>query len=316
MSADIKREGVSNMKKKLNLLVMLVSLLAFGFVLSGCGDSGSGDPTSPPGDPTSPPTGGGGGGGDGNEVLWRSELVPDNHATESGHKKGEWIIGDWLPGGEGTRLWMGNNNGSSYFTVDNGTEFKYGLQSVIDKPAGQESSFSIKGSSSNPDKTVYTIVYVLNTDNQSIEIKNNGGCASILTETYNLRDNGTTDGGGGNGDTGTFRIRITDIPTQIMTDGQNGLILFGLYPANTTTYTTENALAGRDTLLYGDDDAGFDWYEFSMYGLTPGSKYVGTAGNYDIAFINTSTNVGKALKNRRIEISQTNTFSYNNFVDP
>lgn len=30
------------MNKKLNLLVMLVGLLAFGFMLSGCGDSGNG----------------------------------------------------------------------------------------------------------------------------------------------------------------------------------------------------------------------------------------------------------------------------------
>jgi hypothetical protein len=123
-------------------------------------------------------------------------------------------------------------------------------------------------------------------------------------------------GGGGGGNTGTFRIKITDIPPAIMDDGRDGLNLIGLYPANTTTYATANALAGRDTSLDGDDKAGSDWYEFSMYNLTPGSKYVGLVGNYDIAFINTSTNVGKVLKNRRIEVSQLNTFSYINFVDP
>jgi hypothetical protein len=137
-------------------------------------------------------------------------------------------------------------------------------------------------------------------------------------------NNGTTSGGGtgGGGDgaddteTGTFRIKITDIPPSVMTAGANGLNLIGLYPANTTTYSTSNALAGRDTGLPGDDDAtGSDWYEFSMYTLTGGAKYTGPAGNYDIAFINKSTQVGKVLKNVRLEIDQLNTFSYNGFVN-
>jgi hypothetical protein len=135
-----------------------------------------------------------------------------------------------------------------------------------------------------------------------------------LSLVFGSCDNGTTDNGGG--DTGTFRIRITDIPSQVMDEGRNGEILFGLFPANTTSYTTENALAGRDTSGSGDDKVGSDWYEFSMYNLTPGSKYVGTAGNYDIGCINTSSNLGKVIKDRRLEISQTNTFSYNDFVDP
>jgi hypothetical protein len=40
MSADIKREGVSNMNKKLNLLVMLVCLLALSLVFGSC-DNGT-----------------------------------------------------------------------------------------------------------------------------------------------------------------------------------------------------------------------------------------------------------------------------------
>jgi hypothetical protein len=40
MSADIKREGASYMNKKLNLLVMLVSLLALSLVIGSC-DNGT-----------------------------------------------------------------------------------------------------------------------------------------------------------------------------------------------------------------------------------------------------------------------------------
>jgi hypothetical protein len=126
-------------------------------------------------------------------------------------------------------------------------------------------------------------------------------------------DNGT--GSGGTGDeSGTFRIKITGIPSNVMAAGQNGQILIGLYLPNTTSYSTVNALAGRDTSLLGDDDSGSDWYEFSMYTLTSGSKFVGAAGNYDIAF--TSSLVSKVLKNTRLEVYQTNTVSYSSFVNP
>jgi hypothetical protein len=56
MSADIKREGVSNMNKKLNLLVMLVCLLALSLVFGSC-DNGTTD------------NGGGGGGTDGDKTF-------------------------------------------------------------------------------------------------------------------------------------------------------------------------------------------------------------------------------------------------------
>jgi hypothetical protein len=90
-----------------------------------------------------------------------------------------------------------------------------------------------------------------------------------------------------------------------------------LYTANTTVYSTTHALAGRDTWRdAGDDDIGSDWYEFYIYDLIVFgfNHYVGPAGNYDIAFINTETDFGRVLKNRRIEVSQTNTLSYNDFV--
>ncbi|MDR2314213.1 MAG: hypothetical protein LBE02_06735 [Spirochaetaceae bacterium] len=115
---------------------------------------------------------------------------------------------------------------------------------------------------------------------------------------------------------GTFRIRITNIPSQIMTDGQDGYNLIGLYPANTTTYDIPNALAGRDTAQPADDTVGPDWYEFSMYTVIGGAKYTGPAGNYDIVFINKNTFTVKVLKNVRLEIDQLNTFSYAGFVSP
>jgi hypothetical protein len=121
------------------------------------------------------------------KASWRSELVPADHSET--HKKGEWLKGDW---NTGTKLWIGNNNGNSFVTAENyGDEpmnsNSYDLQSVVDKPTGQESSFVIRGASSNPDKSAYTITYVLAANGESIEIKNNGGCNNIPAGTYMLQ---------------------------------------------------------------------------------------------------------------------------------
>lgn len=128
-------------------------------------------------------------------------------------------------------------------------------------------------------------------------------------------DNGTTNPSGDG--TGTFRIKITGIPESVMAAGGSGQILIGLFSANTTTYNDGDALAGRDTSLSADDDdGGSDWYEFSMYTLTSEEKYVGPAGNYDIAFFNQQASTLKVLTNKRLEVNRTNTLSYGDFVEP
>jgi hypothetical protein len=148
-----------------------------------------------------------------------------------------------------------------------------------------------------------------------------------LSLVFGSCDNGTTDPGGGDngitdlgsGDTGTFRIKITDIPSKEMTAFKDdGDILIGLFKAYTTAYTTDNALAGRSTWEDADDDKfGPDWYEFFIYDVIGlgSNHYVGTAGNYDIGFINTETDFGRVLKNERLEVSETNTLSYDDFVN-
>jgi hypothetical protein len=113
---------------------------------------------------------------------------------------------------------------------------------------------------------------------------------------------------------GTFRIKITGIPSNLMTAYGNQI---GLYPANTTNYSSTNALGGRDTAVpSSDDNAGLDWYEFSIYTWTIGTIYVGPAGNYDIGFVSPSTSTSKVLKNKRLEVNQLNTVSYSDFQDP
>jgi hypothetical protein len=130
-------------------------------------------------------------------------------------------------------------------------------------------------------------------------------------------DNGTN-GGGGGGDTGTFRIRITDIPSIIYSHDS----IFGLFLANTTTYSTGNALGGRDTTRPGDDSSGGPngsgdyWFEFSIYTMAGGSKYVGPAGNYDIGVIDLVNSSQWVLKDVRLEVNTTNTFAYSQFGTP
>jgi hypothetical protein len=54
---------------------------------------------------------------------------------------------------------------------DDGSKNGYGLQSVVDKPARQESSFVIKGTSKSKDTGTYTITYVLATGGKVSKLK-------------------------------------------------------------------------------------------------------------------------------------------------
>jgi hypothetical protein len=130
-------------------------------------------------------------------------------------------------------------------------------------------------------------------------------------------DNGTTGGGSsgnppGEAATGTFRIKFTNIPPEVMASNQT---LIGLYPANTGTYVIDGGLAGRDTALpWTEDDIGANSYECYMYLLGNSStKYESSAGNYDIAFIITGTNEKRAIKNHRLEVNKLNTIDFNSF---
>jgi hypothetical protein len=82
MSADIKREGVSNMNKKLNLLVMLVSLLALSLMFGSC-DNGT--------------TGDGGGGGIGGPDR-RSNLLGTSWGKQNGSYHVTVKFSDSIPG--------------------------------------------------------------------------------------------------------------------------------------------------------------------------------------------------------------------------
>ncbi|GHV95779.1 hypothetical protein AGMMS50293_20990 [Spirochaetia bacterium] len=114
---------------------------------------------------------------------WRSELIPYTHPTESGHTYGDWYYDSY-----NLRLWIGKNNGNSYVNIDDFAfyDFDFYLLNVDDKPAGQYSSFTIKGNSINPDKNTYTITYKLAADNLSFEVTNNSGFSEIPTGIYEL----------------------------------------------------------------------------------------------------------------------------------
>jgi hypothetical protein len=272
MSADVKRKGAF-MNKKLVFLAMLVSLLAPGFILTGCPtDSGGGDET-------------------GTFRIKITDIPADVMAA------GQILIGlypanttNYAPSnalaGRDTSQSGDDDRGSDWY------EFSMYNVTPGTKYTGSAGNYDIAFTGGSVASKVLKNIRL--EVNQTNTVSYN----AFVTET----------------ETGTFRIRITDIPPDVMIAGQNGDILIGLYPANTTTYTVSNALAGRDTSQYGNDDIGSDWYEFYMYEMTPGSKYTGSAGNYDIAF--SSPVASKVLKNKRLEVNQTNTVSYNDFQNP
>jgi hypothetical protein len=121
---------------------------------------------------------------------------------------------------------------------------------------------------------------------------------------------------GNNSDfTGTFRIRITGIPSDIMTARQNGRILIGIGPANVLQNNGLNALAGRNTNIFdNDDNFGTDWYEFFLYDIDNyQEKYTSSSGNYDIGFMNNSNDSTKIIRDIRLEVNITNTIGYSSF---
>jgi hypothetical protein len=117
-----------------------------------------------------------------------------------------------------------------------------------------------------------------------------------------------------NDSAGTFRIRVTGIPSDVMAAGQNGQIIIGIGPANALEIDGSNALAGRYTIYSVDDDAlGADWYEFSLYNTQGDQKYTNSSGNYDIGFINIADGSPKIIRNIRLEANATNTIAYSSF---
>ncbi|MDR3139273.1 MAG: hypothetical protein LBT95_06310 [Treponema sp.] len=124
----------------------------------------------------------------------------------------------------------------------------------------------------------------------------------------------------GGEDTGTFRIKVIEIPPDVMTAGMSRKIQIGMALPNTLKPDPKNsgAIAGRILEIESyDDDFGTDWYEFYMYDVEdPYESYVGSAGNYDIGFmIYSNLPVVKVIKNRRLEVNKTNTISYSLFTD-
>jgi hypothetical protein len=122
------------------------------------------------------------------------------------------------------------------------------------------------------------------------------------------------DNGSDSSSVGTFRIRITGIPSDIMAAGQNGRILIGIGPTNALQNSGSNALAGRNTSIFASDDSfGTDWYEFSLYNIHNNQKYTNSSDNYDIGFINYSNDSIKIIRNIRLEVNTTNTIEYSSF---
>jgi len=143
---------------------------------------------------------------------------------------------------------------------------------------------------------------------------------------------------------GTFRIRITGIPAEVMQAGTRGDTLIGLYYANKLkgasislpqlqALISSQPLGGRqpgtsdqpypDVTDYTGQSTGFFYYEFYMWVPQGGALYEGTKGNYDIGFARKLSPGGisspsdievKALINRPLKINTVNTFAYTDFV--
>ncbi|MDR3166695.1 MAG: hypothetical protein LBT93_02025 [Treponema sp.] len=127
-------------------------------------------------------------------------------------------------------------------------------------------------------------------------------------------DSGDPSGGA----VGSFRIRITGIPEDVMAAGASGTIIIGMAPPNTLIPNPNDsgAIAGRILAIESDaDDFGTDWYEFDMYDAGNYSEvYVGPAGSYDIGFMIVSISpVAKIIRSHYLEVNKTNEIAYSSF---
>jgi hypothetical protein len=140
------------MTNKRNWLGILVMVLVFGMTVVGCEEETKDDPIT--------------------YIKWRSELT-DNSGI------GLWLVGNYSDSNYKQLYfdsrWTDYRNPSEAqvragkFDADHGYDYK--LISKDDKPAGEESSFTIKASSGSQ----YTIKYILNSGGGSISITDIGG---------------------------------------------------------------------------------------------------------------------------------------------
>jgi len=124
-------------------------------------------------------------------------------------------------------------------------------------------------------------------------------------------------------DTGTFRVRITDIPLSYfnVANGPTGRFEIGLFPARQAP-SMENLIGGSD--MWGSSDfsgtaLNSGWIEFYFYYIG-GDRIIGPSGNYDIGIQmfgpgNTLRYVG-VLINVRLEVDRVNTVSFTTFGPP
>jgi len=139
---------------------------------------------------------------------------------------------------------------------------------------------------------------------------------------------------------GTFRIRVTGIPADVMASGTAGMDMAGiqlfeaniLAPSSISLSEDLESLGGDKSDLYDPpyttdtnytgQPSGAYWVEFTVILHTYDRPYVGPAGNYDIAIfraLNDNPTLPshwdfRAISNRRFEVNTVNTIAYNTFV--
>jgi len=139
---------------------------------------------------------------------------------------------------------------------------------------------------------------------------------------------------------GTFRIKITGIPADIMAAGAQGQNDIGLYAANELAASSFSmsdsleSLGGRtpgtysgdppyaDVTNYTGQPSGTFDYEFTIWNNSEGKPYVDKAGNYDIGFIRffnyPPASPGdvdvRAVSNHSLAVNTVTTIAYSSFV--
>ncbi|MDR2663415.1 MAG: hypothetical protein LBC31_10515 [Treponema sp.] len=239
-------------------------------------------------------------GGTVNSTIWAGK---NSTVTVGGGSGTAAINGQIAVSGENSTVTVGGGSGTAAIT---GRISVAGANSSFEKKGNSTITDNVNVSTDKPDLFVIALGPIA--DTVTLKAKVQSDASAIVDKIGDWK--------------GYFHVKITGIPASIMADGYAGHNRIGMGPAYGLGSDESGAIAGRDTALPGEGDntggSGDNrWYEFFMYELVPGNKYLGSAGNYDLGFIvklgGVNYGTRKVIRNASLKVGELNTFLYTSF---
>ena len=122
------------------------------------------------------------------------------------------------------------------------------------------------------------------------------------------------DDDGNKNTTGTIQIKLTNIPSNVMTLRETGKLVIGIGNANSLYDLSTDIIVGRGTnynSIY--DEHGSDWYQFFLINNDNYDKFIGKTGKYDIVIIDMNNHSTWIVRNVTLNVNSLNIVSFSSF---